>query len=334
MIRVGIIGGSGYTGMELIRLLSNHEFVKISVATSRRLEGRRIEDVHRHLRGFSDLIYEDVDPSKIASRSDVVYTAVPHGSGMRYVPALLENGTRVIDISADYRLPPDEYARIYGRDRNDNYERVYGLSELHPEVKDARLVANPGCYSTGAILAVAPIVKSGLAERIVFDSKSGISGAGIEPTERSHYPNLAENIIAYEVKNHRHKAEIIQELRRLNERPVKVYFTPHVIPCIRGILTTAHVFVNDEVSKEDLRVIYDEFYDGKPFIRVGDIPSIGSVRGTNFCDIGFEVDGDRIIVVSSIDNLIKGASGQAIQNMNLMFGIDERSGLWFPGLFP
>ncbi len=341
MIEVGIIGGAGYTGLELLRLLLMHPHVEISVVTSRRYRGRRITDVNPHLERFTELEYEDVDTREIADRCDVVFLAVPHGSAMDYVPELLHAGTRVIDLSADYRLSRAEYERIYRRRHNDpemeHRNAVYGLTELHPEVADATLVANPGCYPTGAILAVAPIVNSRMVNRVVFDAKSGISGAGAEPSENSHFPNLAENIIPYEVTTHRHVAEMRKELP-----DAKVCFTPHVIPAIRGILTTAHLFLAEGAYsytelESRLETLYEQFYKGKKFVRlIKRIPSLGAVRGTNFCDIWFGVDenSDRVVVISAIDNLVKGGSGQAIQNMNLMFGLDESAGLWQPGVVP
>jgi len=339
MIEAGIIGGAGYTGLELLRLLLMHPRVRISVVTSRRYKGKRVSDVNPHLERFTELEYEDIDTREIADRSDVVFLAVPHGSAMDYVPELLNAGARVIDLSADYRLDRKEYERIYKRRHKDTEHRnaVYGLTELHPEVADAALVANPGCYPTGAILAAAPIVRSGMVKRVVFDAKSGISGAGADPSEKSHFPNLAENIIPYELTAHRHVAEMRKELPQ-----VKVCFTPHVIPSIRGILTTAHLFLaegEERMTEQEIEELYRQFYDGKRFIRLRtgkDIPSLGAVRGTNFCDIGFEVeeDSDRIVIISAIDNLVKGGSGQAIQNMNVMFGLDEWQGLWHPGLVP
>jgi len=334
MIEAGIIGGTGYTGLELIRLLLMHPKVKISVVTSRRYKGKKVSDVNPHLFPFIELDYEDVDAKAIADRSDIVFAAVPHGSAMKYVPELMERGARVIDLSADYRLKKEDYERVYKREHTDREERdaVYGLTELHLEVADAALVANPGCYPTGAILAVAPLVKEGIVKRVVFDSKSGISGGGVEPSEVSHFPNLAENIIPYEVTTHRHVAEMRMELG------VNVSFTPHVIPSIRGILTTAHVFMDErELKTEEVEEIYKQFYEGKRFIRLRrEMPSLSSVRGTNFCDIRFEIekDSDRLVVISTIDNLVKGGSGQAIQNMNLMLGLDEEEGLMFPGLAP
>jgi N-acetyl-gamma-glutamyl-phosphate reductase len=336
MIKAGVIGGTGYTGLELLRLLAMHPEVELSIVTSRRYKGQKISAVNPHLYPFIALEYEEVDTREIAARSDVVFLATPHGSAMDYVPGLLEGGTRVIDLSADYRLKRAEFERVYKREHKDKVERkaVYGLTELHPEVADATLVANPGCYPTGAILAVMPLVRAGLVSRVVFDSKSGISGAGAEPTETSHFPNLAENIIPYQVTAHRHVAEMKQELG------VKVSFTPHVIPTIRGILTTAHVFLHEGVTKprEELEQLYQRFYAGKRFIRLlkTGVPALNAVRGSNFCDISFELEqgSDRIVVLSAIDNLVKGGSGQAVQNMNVIFGLDETTGLWFPGLVP
>jgi N-acetyl-gamma-glutamyl-phosphate reductase len=354
MIQVGIIGGSGYTGIELIRLLSMHPKVKIAVVTSRRHKGRRINEIHPHLSPFINIEYEDIEVGEIADRSDIVFTAVPHGTAMNYVPELREKGTRVIDLSADYRLGREKYEKIYGKHSDERMEKrgaVYGLTELHPEVAGANLVANPGCYPTGALLAVAPLVKEGWVEQIVFDAKSGITGGGIEPSERSHFPNLAENIIPYQITKHRHVAEIRKELEAAKVKKIKISFTPHVIPCIRGILTTAHVFPAKKItiSPDEVADIYTRFYEGKKFIRrvrisKGEMPSLSSIRGSNFCDIGFDVeengngDGEnetgRIVVISAIDNLVKGGAGQAIQNMNVMFGLDESIGLFYPGLCP
>jgi len=344
MIEAGIIGGTGYTGLELIRLLLLHPQVNISIVTSRRYKGKKISDLNPHLFLFTELEYEDVSIKEVADKSDIVFLAVPHGSAMEYVPELMESGSIVIDLSADYRLKRADYERIYEREHKDKEERdaVYGLTELHPEIADAdtALVANPGCYPTGAILAVAPLVRAGIAKvkQVVIDSKSGISGAGAEPSPSSHFPNLAENIIPYQITAHRHVAEMKNELQ------VNLCFTPHVIPSIRGILTTAHVFLDTslhsfKMMRDEIEEIYKQFYSGKRFIRLRKSPpslSLSAVRGTNFCDIGFEIEkgSNRIVVISAIDNLVKGGAGQAIQNMNAIFGMDESEGLWFPGLVP
>ena len=328
MIRVGIIGGSGYTGGELLRLLVQHPEADVTMVTSRALDDIPVADVHRYLKGFYDLRFVNAEAESVAEAADVVFLAVPHGAAMGLVPNLI-NKVRIIDLSADYRLGR-HYEEVYGP-HTDPRDAVYGLPELHPEVADADLCANPGCYPTGAILAAAPLVKAGLADHIVFDSKSGISGAGAAPTATSHYPNLAENVVPYQLTRHRHKAEIVQELARLGTAAVN--FTPHVIPSIRGILTTAHIFMNEDLDSDRIRSLYGTFYADRPFIRFN-VPSLGSVRGTNFCDLFIERDAasNRVVVVSAIDNMVKGASGQAIQNMNLMFGLDETTGLWSPAL--
>jgi N-acetyl-gamma-glutamyl-phosphate reductase len=260
---------------------------------------------------------------------------------MDWVPDLLDAGTKVIDLSSDYRLPQDVFEKTYATRHRAPRDAVFGLTELHPEVARARLVGNPGCYPTGATLAVAPLAKAGLVDRVVFDSKSGISGAGAEPTETSHYPNMAHNVIPYKLTTHRHVPEIKQELGRLSPG-IRINFTPHVIPSVRGILTTAHVLARESavetlLDKPKVDQIYRDFYKNAPFVRMADsVPRLSSVRGSNFCDISFEAEkgSDRLVVISAIDNLVKGASGQAIQNMNLMAGFDEKTGLWFPGMAP
>ncbi len=334
---IGIIGGSGYTGGELLRLLAGHPEADVAAVASRSRKAQKVSDTHTHLRKIFDLNFEDLSAEEVASRSDIVFTAVPHGTAMEFVPALIEAGVKVIDLSADYRLDHEIFEKVYKIRHIDPRDVVYGLPELHHEVAEQVLIANPGCYPTGAALAAAPLAAAHLIERVVFDSKSGISGAGAEPTQVSHYPNIAENIQAYKLTNHRHGAEIVQELSRLDRSLKKISFTPHVIPSVRGILTTAHIFVKKELSKEEVSDIYQNFYYEKPFIRlIKGIPMLSSVRGSNFCDIGFEIekDSDRVVIISAIDNLVKGASGQAIQNMNLMFGLDETTGLWTPATAP
>ena len=341
MIDVGIVGGSGYTGGELLRLLANHPQANVVAVTSRKLAGKPVTAVHSHLKNIYSLNFEALGAKEAADRCDIVFTAVPHGTAMDWVPELLDAGTRVIDLSSDYRLPVDVFEKTYATKHRAPREAVFGLPELHPEVAEAKLVGNPGCYPTGATLAVAPLANAGMVERVIYDSKSGISGAGVEPTETSHYPNMSQNVIPYKLTAHRHVPEIKQELSRLSPG-IKVNFTPHVVPSVRGILTTAHVLVRpgaEEVIQDKSQVasIYQEFYRNAPFVRMADaVPKLSSVRGSNFCDISFEPEkeSDRLVVISAIDNLVKGASGQAIQNMNLMAGLDQKTGLWFPGLAP
>ena len=341
MIDVGIVGGSGYTGGELLRLLANHPQANVVAVTSRKLAGKPVTAVHSHLKNIYSLNFEALGAKEAADRCDIVFTAVPHGTAMDWVPELLDAGTRVIDLSSDYRLPVDVFEKTYATKHRAPREAVFGLPELHPEVAEAKLVGNPGCYPTGATLAVAPLANAGMVERVIYDSKSGISGAGVEPTETSHYPNMSQNVIPYKLTAHRHVPEIKQELSRLSPG-IKINFTPHVVPSVRGILTTAHVLVRpgaEEVIQDKSQVasIYQEFYRNAPFVRMADaVPKLSSVRGSNFCDISFEPEkeSDRLVVISAIDNLVKGASGQAIQNMNLMAGLDQKTGLWFPGLAP
>ena len=334
MLNVGIIGGTGYTGGELLRILCCHPDVEVVAVTSRNAAGKKIEEVHKNLRGIVDMEFVDTR-AKVAKECDVVFTAVPHTKAISIVSKLLKYGSRVIDLSADYRLKVKEYERIYGVEHTDKERKaIYGLPEIYREdIRDTDLVANPGCFPTGTILAAAPIVREGYVERVIFDSKTGISGAGVNPTENSHYPNLAENVIPYKMIDHRH----VEEMREALEG-VKVSFTPHIIAAIRGILTTAHIILKRKLALKDVVDIYNEAYGKEPFIRLhGDIPNLSYVRGTNFCDIGgfsLEEENDRLVIISAIDNLVKGASGQAVQNMNIMFGLDEKAGLFYPGLSP
>jgi N-acetyl-gamma-glutamyl-phosphate reductase len=338
MIRVGIVGGSGYTGSELLRLLSMHPKTEIQAVSSRKHEGKEIWKLHRFLKNFYDLRF--VNPEmRYFEGCDAVFLAVPHGQAMKFAPDFIESGIKVIDLSADYRLDKETYESVYGKKHEGYTEKIenettYGLTEIHrKDVERASLVANPGCYPTGAILAVAPLAEKELIERVVFDSKSGITGAGVEPTDFTHYPNLHEAIVPYKVTEHRHYWEMVQELGVFQE-DIKVSFTPQVFPGSRGILTNAHVFLRGELETEEIDEIYDRFYRGCYFVRMQDSVRLSYVRGSNFCDIAIFKGDDRIVVSSAIDNLVKGASGQAIQNMNVMFGLDEKTGLDFPPLFP
>jgi len=336
MIDAGIIGGSGYTGGELLRLLKNHENVNINAVTSRQYDGINVSKVHPHLRGMN-IEFMDIGADKIDS--DVVFTATPHGASMNIVPELIERDIKVIDLSGDYRFDDiNEYEKWYGLEHSAPLKSVYGLPEIYRDkIKKANLVANPGCFPTGSILASIPLVKGGLADAIVVDSKTGVSGAGIKPTEATHYPNIGDSVVPYAVVNHRHMPEIQQEVQKFGD--VKVSFTPHLVPVIRGILTTIHTFLKEDVTSDYIKEIYDDFYGNEPFVRVLDsneIPRLSAVRGSNYCDIGcFQIDHNgRIVIISAIDNLVKGASGQAVQNMNIMYGFNEKESLDITGLHP
>ncbi|MEA4957962.1 N-acetyl-gamma-glutamyl-phosphate reductase [bioreactor metagenome] len=347
MIEVTIVGGSGYTGGELIRLLQKHPKIEIKDITSRKYDKTPVNKVHPHIQG-SDLVFKDIIAEKIDS--DVIFTATPHGASMNIVPDLLETGAKVIDLSGDYRFRDiSVYEKWYGIEHSGKIDAVYGLPEIYREdIKKAKIVANPGCFPTGAILANLPLSKNKLVKNIIIDSKTGVSGGGITPNQVFHYPNCADNVIPYKIISHRHSPEIQQELGEYSN--VKVSFTPHLVPVIRGIITTSHSFLKDlsnniintkediENIREDIITLYKNQYKNEKFVKIldDDIPNLSSVRGSNFVHIGgFEIDENgRLVVISAIDNLVKGASGQAIQNMNLMCGFDEEIGIDSYGMRP
>lgn len=328
-MKIAIIGASGYTGGDLIRLLLSHSSAEVVCATSRKLAGKRVDSVHPHLKGLTDLLFQN--PTVDRMDADVALLAVPHTAGMSYVRGLLERGMKVVDLSADYRLQKDVYEETYGVPHTDYFPAPYGLTELHrDEVKGASFVANPGCFPTGAVLAAAPLAAK--AKAVIFDSKTGVSGAGNSPSAVTHYPTVADNINPYKWTRHRHLAEMKQELARLKSK-AGVYFTPHLVPVNRGILTTAHILLSEPMEQKEVEVLYRLSYEKEFFVRLQQ-PVLAAVRGTNFCDIAVESEGERVVVVSAIDNLVKGASGQAIQNMNLMCGFPEQDGLKGAGVLP
>jgi N-acetyl-gamma-glutamyl-phosphate reductase len=346
MLRVGVVGASGYTGSELMRLLVIHtEQIELSCITSRSFAGQHVSQVLPNLRGLLDLEFEDPEVEKIAEKVDMVILGLPHKSAMEFVPKFLDLNIKVIDLSADYRFKNAEvYEKWYQEHTSPHLlERaVYGLPEIYrEEIADASLIAVPGCYPTGAILALLPALKSGLVEQkgIVIDSKTGMSGAGRTPSEATHLPNRYDNFTAYKVVAHRHMPEIEQELSLAAERDVKICFVPHCVPMSRGILTTAYARLTKSISTAELLQIYSEYYADEPFVRVLDvdeIPQTQAVRGSNFCDIGVKIAEETglAVIMSAIDNLVKGASGQAVQNMNIIAGFDETAGLLIPGLMP
>jgi N-acetyl-gamma-glutamyl-phosphate reductase len=328
-MKIAIIGASGYTGGDLIRLLLTHSSAEVVCATSRRLAGKRVDSVQPHLKGLTDLLFED--PSVDRIDADFAFLAVPHTAGMQYARRLLDRGMKVVDLSADYRLPKEVFEKTYGVPHTDYFPAPYGLTELHrDEVKGVSFVSNPGCFPTGATLAAAPLAK--LARAVIFDSKTGVSGGGNAPSAAFHYPTVADNINPYKWTRHRHLAEMEQEMARLGTRG-GVYFTPHLVPVNRGILTTAHILLSEPREQKEVEALYRRYYEKEFFIRL-QMPVLAAVRGTNFCDIAVESEGERVVAVSAIDNLVKGASGQAIQNMNLMCGFPENDGLKGAGLMP
>ena len=345
MIKVGIAGASGYTGLELIRLLANHPEVELSVLTSETYKEKSIADVFPSLNGIINISLQSLDV-EILKSCDVIFLALPHTIGMDILPELLKSNCKVIDLSADYRLKnADTYSEWYSLTHTHPEflsQVIYGLPELHREkIKSAQGVANPGCYPTSVILAIAPLLKTDWVdlESIVSDSKSGVSGAGRKTSITTQFSEANEGVTPYGLASHRHTPEIEQELSNLVGKPIKISFSPHLIPMSRGMLSTIYINLNHKLKDENLIEHYENFYSDELFVRVldkGKFASTHFVSGSNFCDIGIKVDSrvNRLVITSAIDNLIKGASGQAIQNMNIMLGFGEATGLRSPGMFP
>ncbi|MEO5377811.1 MAG: N-acetyl-gamma-glutamyl-phosphate reductase [Magnetococcus sp. DMHC-6] len=345
-LSVGILGATGYTGGELVRLLVRHPQVRITHITSERFVGRSFSEVHPHLLGALDLQCEAVDPQRLAATCEVVFCALPHLASMQVVPSLLDGGCRVIDLSADFRLKSAiDFQSWYGTPHTAAdwlAQAVYGLPELYrQEIMASRLVANPGCYPTSVLLALTPFLRQGLiqTEGIVIDSKSGTSGAGRSPTQELLFSEVDGGFRPYKVVGHRHIAEIEQELGRQAEKPLQVRFTPHLLPQSRGILTTCYVRPTLGQEERDWQQVLTQFYADEPFVRVlplGRWPTTGQVRGSNYCELGVALDPRTgwLVVISAIDNLVKGAAGQAVQNLNLLLGIGESLGLEQMPLYP
>lgn len=343
MIKVGIVGGTGYTGVELLRLLVRHEQVELRLISSRGEAGRPVSDLFTNLRGHTDLHFSEPDIDALAG-CELVFFATPNGVAMQSVPELLARGVRVIDLAADFRLRDARtWSRWYGQEHACAElldAAVYGLPELNrEEIREARLVANPGCYPTAVSLGFLPLLRAGvvLPGSLIADAKSGVSGAGRSAAVASLYSEAAENFKAYGVAGHRHLPEIRQTLEQLAGEAVGLVFVPHLTPMVRGI--HASLYARLRSGTLDLQALFEDCYDDEPFVDVlpaGSHPETRSVRAGNYCRIAVHrpQDGDTVVVLAVIDNLVKGAAGQAIQNMNLMFGLDERLGLDAPGLIP
>ena len=340
MFEVGVVGGTGYTGVELLRLLARHPGVHLRAITSRSEAGKPVTDLFPSLRGRLDLRFEDLALDVLAGL-DLVFFATPHGVAMNFVPELLERGVRVVDLAADFRLrDADEWAHWYGQPHACPElldEAVYGLPEIHAErISRARLVANPGCYPTSIVLGWLPLVERGLvdAQQLIADAKSGATGAGRQAQQRLLFAEIQESFSAYGVLGHRHEPEIAQMLRQLGGSPVDLVFTPHLVPMSRGIHATLYARL---IGETDVQQIYEQRYAEAPFVAVlppGSFPRTADVRGSNACHVAVHRRGDRVIVLSVIDNLVKGAAGQAVHNMNLMLGLPELSGLEQVALCP
>ena len=345
MIKAAVIGASGYTGQELIRLLLRHPGVEITALTSRKFEGSKISDIFPAFEGETDMEFVYPSTETICDLTDFVFSALPHKVAMDIIPGFLEKGIKTVDLSADFRFTnPEVYEEWYCKHTSQDLlkESVYGLPELYrDEIKETNLVGNPGCYPTSVILGMAPLLKNKLIDlkSIVIDSKSGVSGAGRTTAMEYLFCEVAQGLKAYKIGQHRHTPEIEQELSLLAGEEVVVSFTPHLIPINRGILSTIYSRSLEEISTSELIGIYTDFYKGERFVRIcpeSRLPNITFIKGTNFCDIGIRYDRrtGRVIIVSAIDNLVKGASGQAIQDMNIMCGFQENSGIDNLSVFP
>lgn len=349
-MRIGIIGGSGYVGSELLRLLLMHPEAEVTIVTSRQMAGEYVFNVHPNLRGLTQLKFVPLDISELQKNCDLIFTATPHGGSVNLVPKLLEAGLKVIDMSADFRLKnPADYETYYGwKHAHPDMlkEAAYGLPELHrEEIKKATLIACPGCMATTAILGLAPIIKAGLVEKdkVVVDLKVGSSGGGSKPTPSSHHPERFGGVRPYQVVGHRHIAEVEQELSALSNEQLKISFTPHAVNMVRGILATIHTFPKQKLENKDIWRALRGMYGAEPFVRLVkyqkgpyQLPDPKIVMGTNFCDVGFEIDehANRLLMFSALDNMAKGASGQGVQCLNLLMGIDETTGLKSTGFHP
>ncbi|ODM26634.1 N-acetyl-gamma-glutamyl-phosphate reductase [Acetivibrio mesophilus] len=345
MANVGIIGATGYVGIEIVRLLQNHPDINISSVVSHNFAGEKISDVYPHLKNIFDMECDELDIDKIANKAEVFVTALPHGVSKEVIPKLIEKGKRIVDHSGDFRYKSVEvYEKWYNTTHGMSHLlelSVYGLPELYrEEIKNAQIIGNPGCYPTCSILALAPLIKNKLVDtkNIIIDAASGISGAGRKTDLPYQFCECTENFKAYNVSTHRHTSEIEQELSFLAGQELTVSFTPHLVPMKRGMLATIYANLNYEKSTSELIVLYKEYYKNEYFVRIldeGKLPETKNVAGSNFIDISLVVDKrlNRVIILSAIDNLGKGAAGQAVQDLNIMFGLPEHRGLTSSGLY-
>lgn len=339
MIHVSIIGATGYVGLELIRLLQAHPDVFITHLVSASHAGESIGSIYPSCTSMNLPKMETLHIDAVSPDTDVFFTSLPHGASQQTIAALHQTGKRIIDMSGDFRYDdPEVYRRWYNVEHQEKAllaQSVYGMPELHRQaIAKASLIGNPGCYTTTSILALAPLVKNHLIDpaSIVIDAKSGVTGAGRNASQATHFCETNESLKAYGVATHRHTSEIEQELGHLAGKDVVLSFTPHLVPMQRGILATSYASLMQGAAEEDVSQIYAQMYENEPFVHIcphGQLPQIHDVRGSNMISIGFVIDKrtNRIVVVSALDNLIKGAAGQAIQNMNILFGLPEDTGL-------
>jgi len=345
MIKVGVVGASGYTGAELIRILINHPQVEISYLTANKYANRKVSDLYSNLAVCGELSFISYDKDTVKD-ADVIFIAVPHGESMKIVPDIVGHGSKIIDLSGDFRLKDkDSYPKWYGFNHIAASllgKSVYGMPELYREkIKGANLVSNPGCYPTSSILAVAPLMKKDMLtdEPIVINSCSGLSGAGRGLSLSTHFVECNENVEAYSLFGHKHIPEMEQEMNAISGKDKMVTFVPHLVPLNRGILTTAYCGLSEDANLSEIIDLYQNFYGNELFVKIleaGKLPGTKDVMGSNYCYIGCGIDKrtGKAIIVSAIDNLVKGASGQAVQNMNIMCGFKEDEGLATIGLAP
>jgi N-acetyl-gamma-glutamyl-phosphate reductase len=334
MIRAAIVGATGFTGEKLIEILAHHPDVKIVNMSCRVEKPKPVAEAYPRFKSLVDGDLVPIDADDIVKKADVVFLSLPHTISFQYVPKFLAAGKTVIDLSADYRLRDAAvYNKFYNVEHTDigNIKNaVYGLPELYKSrIKKARLVANPGCYPTAVTLGLAPLVKNGFAQNIIIDAKSGITGAGRKASTELLYTAISGNMYAYKVFKHQHVPEMEQTLSDIAGKKTEIVFTPHVIPMEQGILATIYADLPDGATKESMYELYRKFYADAPFVRLykDGLPKLKDVFNTNYCDIGFEISKNKIVIVSCIDNLMKGASSQAVQNMNIVCGLDEKAGL-------
>jgi len=335
MIRVAVIGASGYTGAESIQIILRHSEAELVYLSALPEECGAVADVFPQFEGRCNLQIQPLDLNQLKGTADIALCCLPHKVSMQFVPKLLDAGLKVIDFSADYRLKdPSVYEKYYQVKHIDtaNLARaVFGLPELFREqIKGANLIANPGCYPTGALLAIAPLLKEGLVETdpIIINAVTGVTGAGRNPSSQYHFPNMNENLFPYGIGSHRHTPEMEQIASHIANRDVQILFQPHAGPFDRGILSTVYCQPRMKINSGQLTGLYKDFYAAEPFVQVrSDSPAVKDVVGTNYCHISATCVKGRIVVFSAIDNLVKGASGQAVQNMNIVFGLEEECGL-------
>ena len=336
MIKVGVVGATGYTGEELVEVLLKNREVEITSLSALVDEEMSFSKMYPRFDKKISLECKNLDIEKVSSSSDVVFLALPHTVSMKMAPEFLKNGNKVIDLSADYRLLPDVYKKWYGIEHSDTgnlKDAVYGLPEINREkIKDTEFIANPGCFPTGVILGLTPVIKEikKASLNIIIDAKTGATGAGRKGLVPLSFGEIDEDFKSYKANEHQHMPEMEYILTQVAGEDVKVNFVPHLLPLRRGILSTIYVEHKNLPSEDEIYKMYTDRFKDEPFVRVrakGDMPRIQDVVGTNFCDIGVKVAGGMLIIISVIDNLLKGASGQAVQNMNIMHGIDEREGL-------